>query len=76
MVSAKQIPKQQGIFNKVWELFKKYYDAPNTDETWQNFIDESNKLCHEAGNDTLAVKLCVAILAEKEDRVKKENGGK
>lgn len=71
-VTAKQIPKQQKIFNRVWEMFKKYYDEPNTDETWEKFLAETHEVCSEYDNDSLAVKLCLAIVTEKDERETKK----
>lgn len=73
MVDAKQIPKEQNIFNQIWTLFKKYYDEPNTDETWESFINDVNKVCHDNNNSFLARKLGIAILETKEEMVKKNN---
>ena len=74
-VTAKEIPKERGIFNSIWELFKKYYNEPNTDETWEQFIDESQELVRKYDNHPLAVKLSVAILVTKEDVEKMKEKG-
>ena len=65
-VQAKDIPTEQGIFNECWALFKKYYDEPNTDETWQNFLAEANKCCEKYDNNMLATKMMLAIIETKE----------
>lgn len=75
-VTAKQIPKEQGIFTKIWEIYKKYYDAPNTDDTWNKLINEVNSCAKENDNHILAVKLGIAILEVKEDMEKKKISNK
>lgn len=66
MVKNHEIPKEFHIFKCIWNIFKKYYDAPNTDETWESFLAEVNETVRENGNSFLARKLGLAILECKE----------
>lgn len=72
-VKASDIPKEQRLFTRLWEMFKTYFYEPNTDETWEKFIDEANAICHEYDDKTLARKMIMAIFETKEELLKEEN---
>ena len=72
-VKAKDIPKEQRLFTRIWDMFKKHYYEPNTDENWEAFIAEANDICHEYDNGLLARKMALAVLETKEQLEKEEN---
>lgn len=55
-VTAKEIPREQAIFNTGWAMLKKYYNiSPDNekDEIWEAIIAEANTL-YSMGKGTAA----------------------
>lgn len=61
-VEAKQIPLEQAIFTKGWEMLKKYYNISTaaSDAEWEEVI-EAGKQLYYMGTDTKTAKLSKSI---------------
>lgn len=72
MVQAKDIPNEQRLFVQIWELFKRHFYEPDTEENWAEFFKEANEISRDYGDKTLARKLIMAIVETKEELLKEE----
>ena len=82
-VTGEQIKQERAIFNKAWDLLKKYYniqpDSP--DEDWEALMNEAHTICEiQTGSskpNDLSTKISLAILDHIEligyDRRKQKN---
>lgn len=59
------------IYTDCWKLFRKYSEPNDTDEFWQQLIDESNELHKKHGKTEFSKKLLVETINEIE-RIFKE----
>ncbi len=65
-VKAKDIPSEQQMFVDVWEHYKKFYKAENTDTYWTEQIAACQGLEQKYKDSMLAKDMLLAISRELE----------
>lgn len=55
-----------GMFTDSWKFFKKYSDVQETDEYWEQVVEESTSISKKYGECKLIVSLLVATIDELE----------
>lgn len=71
-VKAKEISEEQQMFVDIWEHYKKFYRAENTDEYWTEQIAACQELQQKYQDSKLAKDMLLAISKELERKAKEE----
>lgn len=71
-VKAKEISKEQQMFVDIWEHYKKFYRAEDTEEYWTEQIEACQELQEKYKNSKLAKDMLLAIVKELERKSKEE----
>lgn len=69
-VKAKDIQKEQQIFVDVWEHYKKFYKAEDTEEYWSKQIEDCEALLGKYNDSMLIKDIMLAISKELERKSK------
>lgn len=70
MVSNEELKHIYNLFTDCWRFYKKYADVQDTDEYWENVVDESGELSKKYDNDKFAIALVLAVVDEFERKAK------
>lgn len=71
-VKAKEVSVDQQMFVDIWEHYKKFYRAENTDEYWIEQIAACKRLQQKYQDSKLAKDMLLAISKELERKAKEE----
>ncbi len=69
-VKAKEISEEQQMFVDIWEHYKKFYRAEDTEEYWTEQIAACQELQEKYKNSKLAKDMLLAIVKELERKSK------
>ena len=74
-VKAKEVSVDQQMFVDIWEHYKKFYRAENTDEYWTEQIAACQELQQKYQDSKLANDILLAIVKELERKSKEAEKG-
>lgn len=74
-VKAKEISVDQQMFVDIWEHYKKFYRADNTDEYWTKEMAACQELQQKYKDSMLAKDMLLAIVKELERKSKEKGHG-
>ena len=60
------------FFGELFQLCKKYWNVQNTEQYWQNLLDECGVMSKKYESIPLARKFIVAFIGEQERKCKKQ----
>lgn len=63
--------KEWQMFGDFFQLCKKYWDVEETDEYWENLINDNNDFYNKYKDITLSEKLAIAFSETQEEIMKK-----
>lgn len=70
-MSDEELKRVYEEFTTVWRFFKKYSDVKDTDEFWEQVVNESNEISKKYGECKFVISLVLAVVDELE-RIYKE----
>ena len=70
MTDNEELKRVYNLFTDVWRFYKKYSDVKDTDEYWEEAVDESSALSKKYGECKLAIALVLAVIDELERKAK------
>ena len=74
-VKAKEVSVDQQMFVDIWEHYKKFYRAENTDEYWTEQIAACQELQQKYKDSKLAKDMLLTIVKELERKSKEAEKG-
>lgn len=70
MAKNEEMKTEFNIFGDVWKIYKKFYFVTDSEEFWDEVINECNKVRKKYLDSALCGKLLLVILEDLEERSK------
>lgn len=74
MVSEEELKRKYDMLTDTWRLYKKFADVKESDEYWEQVVNETNAVAKKYGECKFIVDLVLAVITELE-RIYKEMRG-
>ena len=71
MANEDELKQVYSQFTAAWKFYRKYADVQDTDQYWENMIDEADQLAEQHGNGRL-IRGLIAVVADEFERKYKE----